>query len=186
LEYKSRALRTQKGVVPHSPPTPPLQLDRIKTENRLLFFSGASPIRRDPGRGLTAAQWARYCGRIVCADSIDKFVRTAVPGGGDPALAGAASTELKSVMSIKGGKSGGKEKFPFRSKSTGSRHKAGWLSRKLKKAFHHNAAPNEANEDIDDGLECLSTSAPTAMTASPASSGKKNREELDKFKNEGL
>ena len=101
------------------------------------FLSGASPIRRDPGRHFTAAQWARYCGRVVCADSIDKFVRTAVPGG-DAALAAAGSSDLKhgghgglhgggpgGGAGGKGGKSGG----PFRSKSTGSRHKAGWLSR---------------------------------------------------------
>lgn len=36
---------------------------------------------RDFGRSLTAAQWARYCGRDMCAESIDKFVRTAAMPG---------------------------------------------------------------------------------------------------------
>ena len=47
----------------------------------MICFSGASPVRRDFGRGFTASQWARFCGRYTCAESIEKFVRTAVPGG---------------------------------------------------------------------------------------------------------
>jgi hypothetical protein len=45
------------------------------------IVSGASPTKRDFGRGLNAAQWSHYCGRHVCAESIEKFVRTALPGG---------------------------------------------------------------------------------------------------------
>ena len=50
-----------------------------------MFFlvSGASPTRRDLGRGFTAAQWSHYCGRHICAESIEKFVRTALPNGGN-------------------------------------------------------------------------------------------------------
>ena len=53
-------------------------------QNILLIFhlrAGASPTKRDYGRGLTAAQWSHYCGRHVCGESIEKFVRTAMPGG---------------------------------------------------------------------------------------------------------
>lgn len=30
---------------------------------------------RDTGRGLRAEQWARFCGRYVCADVIEKLSR---------------------------------------------------------------------------------------------------------------
>ena len=30
---------------------------------------------RDTGRGLRAEQWARYCGRYICADVIEKYAR---------------------------------------------------------------------------------------------------------------
>lgn len=36
---------------------------------------GASPTLRDTGRGLRAEQWARFCGRYVCAEVIEKFAR---------------------------------------------------------------------------------------------------------------
>lgn len=42
---------------------------------KLLLFAGANPTLRDTGRGLRAEQWARYCGRYVCADVIEKFAR---------------------------------------------------------------------------------------------------------------
>lgn len=45
-----------------------------KTNNRKLF-TGANPTMRDHGRGLRAEQWARYCGRYVCADIIERFAR---------------------------------------------------------------------------------------------------------------
>lgn len=49
---------------------------------------------RDTGRGLRAEQWARYCGRYLCADVIEKYARnkllskTASYGnwGGEPEL----------------------------------------------------------------------------------------------------
>lgn len=41
----------------------------------IFFFLGANPTLRDTGRGLRAEQWARYCGRYVCADVIEKFAR---------------------------------------------------------------------------------------------------------------
>ena len=40
-----------------------------------LSVSGASPTLRDTGRGLRAEQWARFCGRYVCAEVIEKFAR---------------------------------------------------------------------------------------------------------------
>ncbi|XP_068082627.1 ankyrin repeat domain-containing protein 33B [Anabrus simplex] len=42
---------------------------------KLLLFAGASPTLRDTGRGLRAEQWARFCGRYVCAEMIEKFAR---------------------------------------------------------------------------------------------------------------
>nr|CAD7576520.1 unnamed protein product [Timema californicum] len=42
---------------------------------KLLLFAGASPTLRDTGRGLRAEQWARFCGRYVCAEVIEKFSR---------------------------------------------------------------------------------------------------------------
>ena len=45
------------------------------------FCLGASSSRRDFGRGYTAPQWARYLNRELCAESMEKFVRTAaLPG----------------------------------------------------------------------------------------------------------
>lgn len=43
---------------------------------RICFrFAGANPTLRDNGRGLRADQWARFCGRYVCADVIEKHAR---------------------------------------------------------------------------------------------------------------
>uniref|UniRef100_A0A8D8MFZ1 Ankyrin repeat domain-containing protein 33B n=1 Tax=Cacopsylla melanoneura TaxID=428564 RepID=A0A8D8MFZ1_9HEMI len=42
---------------------------------KLLLVAGASPTMRDTGRGLRAEQWARFCGRYVCADVIEKLAR---------------------------------------------------------------------------------------------------------------
>ena len=108
------------------------------------LLSGASPVRRDFGRGLTPAQWARLTSRHLCADAIDKFVRTAVPGGEelakqDPPL----SSSSRSARSNAGG-----AKPPLslvgrilssrrrRSQSAGPRDQhQSWITRKLKNAF---------------------------------------------------
>ncbi|XP_017771700.1 PREDICTED: uncharacterized protein LOC108559074 isoform X2 [Nicrophorus vespilloides] len=42
---------------------------------KLLLFAGSNPTLRDNGRGLRADQWARFCGRYVCADVIEKHAR---------------------------------------------------------------------------------------------------------------
>ncbi|XP_049818470.1 uncharacterized protein LOC109605661 isoform X2 [Aethina tumida] len=42
---------------------------------KLLLFAGANPTLRDNGRGFRADQWARFCGRYVCADVIEKYAR---------------------------------------------------------------------------------------------------------------
>lgn len=39
------------------------------------LFLGANPTLRDSGRGFRADQWARFCGRYVCADVIEKHAR---------------------------------------------------------------------------------------------------------------
>ncbi|KAK3928395.1 Ankyrin repeat domain-containing protein 33B [Frankliniella fusca] len=42
---------------------------------RALLQAGASPTLRDTGRGLRAEQWARFCGRHVCAELIERLAR---------------------------------------------------------------------------------------------------------------
>uniref|UniRef100_A0AAR5PP23 Ankyrin repeat domain-containing protein 33B n=2 Tax=Dendroctonus ponderosae TaxID=77166 RepID=A0AAR5PP23_DENPD len=42
---------------------------------KLLLFAGANPTLRDNGRSLRADEWARFCGRYVCADVIEKHAR---------------------------------------------------------------------------------------------------------------
>ncbi|XP_034232923.1 photoreceptor ankyrin repeat protein-like [Thrips palmi] len=42
---------------------------------RALLLAGASPTLRDTGRGLRAEQWARFCGRHVCAELIERLAR---------------------------------------------------------------------------------------------------------------
>ncbi|CAB0045107.1 unnamed protein product [Trichogramma brassicae] len=37
--------------------------------------AGANPTLRDHGRGFRAEQWARFCGRYVCAEVIERFAR---------------------------------------------------------------------------------------------------------------
>lgn len=37
-----------------------------------VYFVGASPLLKDHIRGLTAAQWARLCGRHMCEDLINR------------------------------------------------------------------------------------------------------------------
>lgn len=39
------------------------------------YVIGANPTLRDNGRGLRADQWARFCGRYICADVIEKHAR---------------------------------------------------------------------------------------------------------------
>ncbi|XP_073976247.1 uncharacterized protein [Rhodnius prolixus] len=43
---------------------------------KLLLFAGASPTLRDHGRGLRAEEWARYCGRYVCSEMIERQSRS--------------------------------------------------------------------------------------------------------------
>ncbi|XP_015176015.1 PREDICTED: uncharacterized protein LOC107066170 isoform X3 [Polistes dominula] len=56
--------------------------------------AGANPTLRDHGRGLRAEQWARFCGRYVCAEVIERFARhrllertTSCRWGSEPELA---------------------------------------------------------------------------------------------------
>ncbi|XP_071869353.1 uncharacterized protein isoform X3 [Bombus fervidus] len=61
---------------------------------KILLFAGANPTLRDQGRGLRAEQWARFCGRYVCAEVIERFARhrllersTSCRWGSEPELA---------------------------------------------------------------------------------------------------
>ncbi|XP_046411451.1 SH3 and multiple ankyrin repeat domains protein 1-like isoform X1 [Neodiprion fabricii] len=61
---------------------------------KILLFAGANPTLRDYGRGLRAEQWARFCGRYVCAEVIERFARhrllertTSCRWGSEPELA---------------------------------------------------------------------------------------------------
>ncbi|PNF13994.1 hypothetical protein B7P43_G08584 [Cryptotermes secundus] len=62
---------------------------------KLLLFAGASPTLRDTGRGLRAEQWARFCGRYVCAEVIEKFARKLQISSGQNS---SQSTGLKSRL----------------------------------------------------------------------------------------
>ncbi|XP_058067231.1 uncharacterized protein LOC131216693 [Anopheles bellator] len=42
---------------------------------KLLLFAGASPVETDAGRGFRAEQWARFCGRHTCAETIEQCAR---------------------------------------------------------------------------------------------------------------
>ncbi|KAJ8688655.1 hypothetical protein QAD02_024450 [Eretmocerus hayati] len=42
---------------------------------KILLYAGANPTLRDHGRGFRAEQWARFCGRYVCAEVIERFAR---------------------------------------------------------------------------------------------------------------
>ena len=115
-----------------------------------ILFSGASPVRRDYGRGLTAQQWARFCGRYLCAESIEKFVRTAVPGGTTLIVDSTSSyfsplshvsrkskgQQQQNLEKMAGNSKGGSSKQRSRSAS-GMKHTS-WLTRTFKKAFHYN------------------------------------------------
>ncbi|XP_012151899.2 uncharacterized protein LOC105663987 isoform X1 [Megachile rotundata] len=61
---------------------------------KILLFAGANPTLKDHGRGLRAEQWARFCGRYVCAEVIERFARhrllersTTCRWGSEPELA---------------------------------------------------------------------------------------------------
>lgn len=41
----------------------------------IIYCLGANPTLRDNGRGFRADQWARFCGRYICADVIEKHAR---------------------------------------------------------------------------------------------------------------
>ncbi len=126
--------------------------------------SGASPVRRDYGRGLTAPQWARFCGRYVCAESIEKFVRTAVPGGAaliaDPSTTMNPITSSSSKAAKKAAKSASSDKsrLRLRSKSAGGRSKnensaekssgSSWLSRTFKKAFNSQGESDHTEDEL--------------------------------------
>ncbi len=101
-------------------------------------------MRRDLGRGLTPAQWARYCGRNLCADSIDKFVRTAVPDGEALLEEAGANAGALGADGGPGGPGGGRRRGKknkdlfgignfLRSRSVGSSRRPSWLARKITK-----------------------------------------------------
>lgn len=103
------------------------------------IISGASPVRKDFGRGFTASQWARFCGRYMCAESIEKFVRTAVPGGA--ALISDSSGSIPGSLGlIKSSQNSHQQSLhhsKIRSRSASGSSKIGsWLTRTLRKAFN--------------------------------------------------
>ena len=53
---------------------------QVKNANRMdVFawsFAGGNPNRKDYGQGLCAEEWARFCGRINCADAIAKYIKS--------------------------------------------------------------------------------------------------------------
>uniref|UniRef100_V9IIJ0 Ankyrin repeat domain-containing protein 33B n=1 Tax=Apis cerana TaxID=7461 RepID=V9IIJ0_APICE len=95
---------------------------------KILLFAGANPTLRDHGRGLRAEQWARFCGRYVCAEVIERFARhrllersTSCRWGSEPELA--AKVLQGKVVPIPA--------TPLSSSSSG-------LKSKIRKVFSHN------------------------------------------------
>ncbi|XP_065340643.1 photoreceptor ankyrin repeat protein-like isoform X2 [Cloeon dipterum] len=126
---------------------------------KLLLFAGASPALRDLGRGFRAEQWARYCGRHMCAEVIDKFSRhrlleragathpnAAVGGrwGSEPELTAQACPPQAAPPSSSGGS---------------------WLKSKLKRAFKS----SPSNQDSPSKASKHPPQEPAAPPPAPAS-----------------
>ncbi|XP_076649801.1 uncharacterized protein LOC143357295 [Halictus rubicundus] len=99
---------------------------------KILLFAGANPTLRDHGRGLRAEQWARFCGRYVCAEVIERFARhrlleksTSCRWGSEPELA--AKVLQGKVMPI--------PTTPLSPPSTG-------LKSKIRKVFRTTSGPD--------------------------------------------
>lgn len=110
----------------------------------IIIIIGASAVRRDAGRGLTAAQWARYCSRNLCADSIERFMRNAVDGGILSEQAMGSGNGSFDGSNGSGSSSGGshskgarKKDFLFLSKNGNG---PAWLAKKFRKAFSRNSS----------------------------------------------
>src|SRR5271165_2195178 len=41
---------------------------------KILLLAGASPFKRDSGRGLCALEWAEYCNRQQCATTLKQYM----------------------------------------------------------------------------------------------------------------
>ncbi|KAG8038107.1 hypothetical protein G9C98_006432 [Cotesia typhae] len=91
---------------------------------KVLLFAGANPTLRDHGRGYKAEQWARFCGRHVCADVIERFTRhrlmekTSCRWGSEPELA--AKVLQGKVLPVPVASSGFKSKLKRVFRSVGS------------------------------------------------------------------
>jgi hypothetical protein len=154
----------------------------IKEIINYIFFLGASPVRRDFGRGLMAQQWARFCGRYLCAESIEKFVRTAVPGGAALISDSSGFVPLSQIATKKSGKShNGTEKkshLRLRSRSSASgessSRNASWLTRTIKKAFNSSGETSDFISADDEtgrgGHSKRMTKSATAAGSSSATS----------------
>ncbi|KZC04777.1 Ankyrin repeat domain-containing protein 33B, partial [Dufourea novaeangliae] len=101
---------------------------------KILLFAGANPTLRDQGRGLRAEQWARFCGRYVCAEVIERFARhrllertTSCRWGSEPELA--AKVLQGKVMPI--------PVMPLSPPSTG-------LKSKIRKVFRTTSGPDRS------------------------------------------
>ncbi|XP_071444127.1 uncharacterized protein [Hetaerina americana] len=105
---------------------------------KLLLIAGASPTLRDSGRGFRAEQWARFCGRYVCAEAIEKLSknrlleRSGANGrwGSEPALGDAAFIRPHQELGQRQSAGG----------TGGAGSGSSWLRSKLRRAFRSSTA----------------------------------------------
>ncbi|XP_066582176.1 uncharacterized protein [Prorops nasuta] len=104
---------------------------------KILLFAGANPTLRDHGRGLRAEQWARFCGRYVCAEVIERFARhrllertTSCRWGSEPEL---AAKVLQGKL------------IPVPTTPTQPPSTSSGLKSKFRKVFRTNSGPGDRN-----------------------------------------
>lgn len=122
---------------------------------KLLLTAGASPVLRDHGRGLCAAEWARFCGRQVCAEVLEKFTKNAVSGR--PPSLRAHLQDLEKCNSE-----------PNLQFLLCAESKESWLRQKLKRAFRASDCSRKLDYSLASNLTnaALCASSPLIPTAS--------------------
>ncbi|XP_059472256.1 espin-like [Neocloeon triangulifer] len=130
---------------------------------KLLLFAGASPALRDLGRGYRAEQWARYCGRHMCAEVIDKFSRHRLLERAGATHPGAA---------VGGGRWGSEPELtaqacPPQAAAPSSSGGGSWLKSKLKRAFKSSPANQDSPSKASKHPPQEAPAPPPAPVASP-------------------
>lgn len=93
----------------------------------------------------------------MCAESIEKFVRSAVPGTATTVLASDSNGSLSSLGSKKPHRKtsspGAHQRSRIRSRSAGGSKGSSWLTRTLKKAFNGSASAGSATASSSENVE---------------------------------